>query len=312
MKLYAILFTAFCCVAVPSVCHALDVIFAVNAGGESLTDSNGIRYRRDFLTEGVASDYGRSLDIKRANAQDKIIYQTERYATETFGYSIPVPTVDGDYVLWLKFSEVWFNAPNMKKFDVALNGQIVVSSLDIFAEAGRGIAHDELVAFKIRHGNEVLVDGKSLPFNGEIRVDFVKTEYDNPKVNAIVVVRGTVDQVPQLPAYVKPVEEELDDDEAEKDSEENAAADEEQDDEDAEAMMARKVKKQLGKKLYGDEADEADEANARRAAQRKKPAAAEPTPVITDPYASDETSYILPLLFTVGAFIPLLFCLCKL
>ena len=59
-------------------------------------------------------------------------------------------------------------------------------------------------------------------------------------------------------------------------------------------------------------ADEADEANARRAAQRKKPAAAEPTPVITDPYASDETSYILPLLFTVGAFIPLLFCLCKL
>lgn len=91
-----------------------EIKFALNAGGESLIDSNGIRYKRDYLTAGVASDYGKSLDIKRVPLSDKIIYQTERYSTETFGYTIPLPSESGDYVLWLKFSEVWFNAPNLK------------------------------------------------------------------------------------------------------------------------------------------------------------------------------------------------------
>lgn len=94
--------------------YSLEVIYALNAGGEAFTDSLGIRFRRDFLTEGVPSDYGKMLDIKRVSSQDKILYQTERYATETFGYTIPMPPGDADYVLWLKFCEVWFNAPKLK------------------------------------------------------------------------------------------------------------------------------------------------------------------------------------------------------
>jgi hypothetical protein len=40
---------------------------------------------------------------------------------------------DGDYLLVLKMSEVYFNAPNMKVFDVVLNGDLTISSdLDIF------------------------------------------------------------------------------------------------------------------------------------------------------------------------------------
>lgn len=91
-----------------------EIIYALNAGGESFTDSLGIRYRRDYLTVGTASDYGRMVDIKRVLESDKLLYQTERYATETFGYTIPMPAGDGDYVVWLKFCEVWFNAPNLK------------------------------------------------------------------------------------------------------------------------------------------------------------------------------------------------------
>jgi hypothetical protein len=67
--------------------NCLEVIYALNAGGDAFTDSLGIRYRRDFLSEGVASDYGKMLDIKRAALQDKILYQTERYHSETFGYT---------------------------------------------------------------------------------------------------------------------------------------------------------------------------------------------------------------------------------
>jgi hypothetical protein len=45
--------------------------------------------------------------------EDMILYQTERYDLQKFSYEIDL-TDDGDYVLWMKFAEVWFNGPNMK------------------------------------------------------------------------------------------------------------------------------------------------------------------------------------------------------
>jgi hypothetical protein len=73
----------------------------------------GIRYRKDYLKYGIASDYGRSLSISRVPIEDMILYQTERYDLNKFSYEIDL-TDDGDYVLWMKFAEVWFNGPNMK------------------------------------------------------------------------------------------------------------------------------------------------------------------------------------------------------
>ena len=89
------------------------VIYAVNCGGESHTDVFGVRYSRDSNRVGTASDYGKQLLIARVPQQDQILYQTERYHTSTFGYDIPVAE-DGHYLLILKFSEVYFSAPNMK------------------------------------------------------------------------------------------------------------------------------------------------------------------------------------------------------
>ena len=89
-------------------------MFAINAGGDAHVDVYGIRYSKDSLrTVGTASDYGKQLQIGRVPQQDQILYQTERYHTATFGYDIPVYD-DGWYLLVLKFSEVYFNAPNMK------------------------------------------------------------------------------------------------------------------------------------------------------------------------------------------------------
>lgn len=34
--------------------------------------------------------------------------------------------------------------------------------------------------------------------------------------------------------------------------------------------------------------------------------------IVQNPYESDESSYLIPILVAVGAFIPLLFCLCRL
>lgn len=90
-----------------------DIVYAVNCGGEEHADIYGIRYARDASRVGTPSDYGKQLIIGRVPAQDQIIYQTERYHINTFGYDIPVEE-DGWYLLVLKFSEVYFSAPNMK------------------------------------------------------------------------------------------------------------------------------------------------------------------------------------------------------
>ena len=71
------------------------------------------RYAKDSNRAGTESDYGRQLSIGRVPPPDQVLYQTERYHTNTFGYDIPVRE-DGWYLLVLKFSEVYFGAPNMK------------------------------------------------------------------------------------------------------------------------------------------------------------------------------------------------------
>ncbi|XP_063127422.1 malectin isoform X1 [Rattus norvegicus] len=91
------------------------VIWAVNAGGEAHVDVHGIHFRKDPLEGrvGRASDYGMKLPILRSTPEDQILYQTERYNEETFGYEVPVKE-EGDYVLVLKFAEVYFAQSQQK------------------------------------------------------------------------------------------------------------------------------------------------------------------------------------------------------
>lgn len=66
-----------------------------------------------FLPSVAASDYGMKLPILRSNPEDQILYQTERYNEETFGYEVPIKE-EGDYVLVLKFAEVYFAQSQQK------------------------------------------------------------------------------------------------------------------------------------------------------------------------------------------------------
>jgi hypothetical protein len=60
--------------------------------------------------------------------------------------------------------------------------------------------------------------------------------------------------------------------------------------------------------------DQQEEEERETSKIRKKPASVNlgSEPNVDDPYSSDETSYLIPILVAIGAFIPLLFCLCKL
>ena len=94
-----------------------------------------------------------TLDLcggRHCDARYQPVYKTERYATESFSYTITTPA-DGDYTLVLKFSEVYWTRAGAKIFDVSLDNSIdVVNDLDIYNEAGRFVAHDELVEFAIK------------------------------------------------------------------------------------------------------------------------------------------------------------------
>ncbi|CAB3371142.1 Hypothetical predicted protein [Cloeon dipterum] len=172
-----------------------EVIYAINAGGEAHIDINGIKYERDplFGKVGTASDYGKQLLIGRVHQHDHILYQTERYHHSTFGYDIPVRE-DGDYVLVLKFCEVYFRHANAKVFDVVLNGDhTIIPDLDIFSRVGRGVAHDEIVPFSVSSGKLIIKSEESDIRGGKIRVEFIKGYRDNPKINAILVVKGSVE-----------------------------------------------------------------------------------------------------------------------
>lgn len=241
-----------------------EVIYAINAGGDAFTDSLGIRYEKDplFNKVGTASDYGKQLLIGRIPPNDQILYQTERYHHSTFGYDIPI-NEDGDFVMILKFCEVYFNAPNMKVFDIVLNGDhTIVADLDIFDRVGRGVAHDEYVSFSVIRGRLYLNEEESDIRGGKIRVEFIKGYRDNPKVNAIVVIKGKIEDVPKLPPLPE-VEE-----------------------------------------WRGDEIEDKPSTGKNRRASGPR------TP---DPYSiEDSSSIMLPVFVAIGAFIPLLFCLCKL
>lgn len=65
----------------------------------------------------------------------------------------------GKYVLVLKFSEVYFNSPGEKIFDIALGNLKVVSQLDIYSKVGKATAFDEYIEFEFKNG-KVYVDVK--------------------------------------------------------------------------------------------------------------------------------------------------------
>ncbi|XP_057295354.1 malectin-A-like [Hydractinia symbiolongicarpus] len=190
-----------------------EVVYAVNCGGTGPhTDLNGVHYQTDKLSIGTASDYGKSLQIDRAAPSDQILYQTERYHVADFGYTIPIKD-EGNFVLVLKFSEVYFRGSKMKVFDVRLNHQhVVIKDLDIYDRVGYGVAHDEYVPFSIKRG-ELQVGPHTSPFPGTLYVEFVKTYHDNPKINAIVIFKGKVEDVPRLQPLEQHAEEQQERDE---------------------------------------------------------------------------------------------------
>ncbi|XP_056585710.1 malectin [Triplophysa dalaica] len=249
------------------------VIWAVNSGGDAHTDVHGIHFKKDPLEGklGKASDYGLRSPILRSTLEDQVLYQTERYNEDTFGYEVPIRE-EGDYILVLKFSEVYFAQSQQKVFDVRVNGHVVVKDLDIFDRVGHSTAHDEIVPLSVKRG-KLSVHGEVSTFNGKLAVEFVKGYYDNPKICALYVMKGKLEDVPKLQPHPGLEKRE----------------DEEEEEEEGEGGEGEKKSTSPSSK------------NPVRSGPR--------TP---NPYATDNSSLMFPILVAFGVFIPTLFCLCRL
>ena len=144
------------------------LIFAVHAGGQSYTDANGLKYQADAQFSG-GSTAKTSATI--TGTPDTPLYQSERYG-KTFSYSVPVPS--GDYLVTLKFAEIYWTQVGQRVFNVLVQGTTVLSKLDLVARVGPRAAYDVSVPAHVTTGP------LTLTFQAVI---------DNAKVSAIEVVR---------------------------------------------------------------------------------------------------------------------------
>ncbi|XP_053673016.1 malectin-A [Anopheles nili] len=285
-----------------------NVIYAINAGGEAHTDSHGIHYAPDPLMGkvGTASDYGRQLhEINRVKPNDEILYQTERYHQDTFGYDLPI-SGDGEYVLILKFCEVYFNGPNMKVFDVLLNRHTILSDLDIFALVGKGTAHDEYIFFSVSRGRLYLTEESSEIRGGIVKLEFLKGYKDNPKINAILLIKDyNVSLLPRLPPLTTT-----------NDATEGGTSVDSSSDNRFNGHSHLPFADAGSHNTEGGGEDStlddfmsgpAEEISKFASKLRKTSGPKQP-----NPYSLDDSSMMLPVFIAIGTFIPLLFCLCRL
>jgi hypothetical protein len=141
------------------------VIWAVNAGGLKYTDGQGIIYRGNtqFSTGGA---YTTTAAI--AGTTDDPLYQSERFGD--FSYAIPVE--NGDYLVTLKFAEIYWTQPGQRIFNVLMEGVTVISKLDLVAKVGPNAAYDVTIPVHVT--------------DGKLNIKF-KSVVDYAKVSAIMV-----------------------------------------------------------------------------------------------------------------------------
>jgi VCBS repeat-containing protein len=122
--------------------EAENVVFAVNAGGPRYVDAAGTVYEADTRFSG-GSTYSRPAPI--AGTNDDVLYQSGRLGN--FAYAIPMP--NGDYVVTLRFAEPYMTEAGKRVFDVLIEGQEVVSNLDLIAKAGPLTEYDVKILVQV-------------------------------------------------------------------------------------------------------------------------------------------------------------------
>jgi hypothetical protein len=141
------------------------VVWTENAAGPKYTDGQGLIYRGNTQ---FSTGYPNTTTAPIAGTTDDRLYQSERYGD--FSYAIPV--ANGDYLVTLKFAEIYWTQPGQRLFNVLMEGVKVISNLDLVATVGPNKAYDVVLPVHVA--------------DGKLNIAF-KSVLDYAKVNAIKV-----------------------------------------------------------------------------------------------------------------------------
>eukprot|EP01017_Pseudomicrothorax_dubius_P034970 TRINITY_DN4848_c0_g1_i5.p1 TRINITY_DN4848_c0_g1~~TRINITY_DN4848_c0_g1_i5.p1 ORF type:complete len:314 (-),score=89.72 TRINITY_DN4848_c0_g1_i5:70-1011(-) len=194
-------FIAFLHVVVSKRSVSSNVVWAVDCGSsKKLRAKSGFVYQGDIghSANSKVSDYSGSDDARRTPfrfTDEPNVYYTERHADGSFTYHVALKD-DGNYVLNLKFAEMWFQEEGKRVFNIKIGDTRVVKDLDVFAKVGRFAAHNEWIPLELRK-KQLFFQGKAIKGGVEdsgqfMEIKFEQGKADNPMVDAIVVFKGTL------------------------------------------------------------------------------------------------------------------------
>lgn len=121
-------------------------VVAINVGGAK-TQLNNVEYGADrFFTGGTANTTQAAI----AGVTEDTLYQSERYGIQEY----EVPVTQGTYNITLHFNENYATAAGARAFNVSVEGQNRLASLDIFSLVGGNTAYSvDVDSIPVSDGN---------------------------------------------------------------------------------------------------------------------------------------------------------------
>ncbi len=135
--------------------------FGINVGGDEFVSALGYVYQkdRDFVG-GTATSTADEI----SSTSDDTLYQSERYGN----YSYQLPVAAGRYRVTLKMAEIYQTVNAARIFSISVEGQQVVSNMDLYATFGHDVAHDvESPVIQVSDGN-ITIDVSATVDNGTL------------------------------------------------------------------------------------------------------------------------------------------------
>jgi len=144
-------------------------VTAINAGGGV---AGSFVADTDFNQGNQFSDTSTTIDTSRVGENiPQAVWQTVRW-NSSFTYTIPGLTAGKSYTVALDWAELTWTAAGQRVFNVAINGSTVLSSFDVFAQAGNKKA--------LQKQFTVTANG-----SGQIVIAFTQGGADNPFIDGI-------------------------------------------------------------------------------------------------------------------------------
>jgi N-acetylneuraminic acid mutarotase len=151
--------------------NAGEGVVRINTGGGSYADSFNNFWDADtsaYVVDTIATKPSTVTEELQPiwNTTDDQLYINER--SGAFRYDVPI--ANGNYVVRLHFAELFFSAPGVRRFSVAIGGTRVLSSFDIYGQAGKAALITKSFSTSV--------------VTGVLSIDFSKV-FDNAAIHAL-------------------------------------------------------------------------------------------------------------------------------